>query len=860
MDNKSIDNAANVPSRTNLTEDVDMFYRSLFEHNPDMIFFLDNLGIIVKINDLFSETLGYTQEEMIVKPLKQFVSLNEMSNYKELFRKALTGEKQSACTTLVHKNGQSVLILLTIIPVKSEEKVIGIFGIAKDITDIHESARMLAESELKFSSIVEEALAGIYIVSEDGTVSYGNKRFHEMLGIAEGTKVIFQDYVHPDDLSDLISLSRELMNGERGRTHTFRIIRNDGAILEIESHSKKIYLQEKPFMVASLQDITEHKKATALNEHLAYHDFLTGLPNIRLFYEKLEQELINSLTSHQQVTVMVLDLDRFKYVNDTLGHTIGNELIKKVSKRLSHCLGNDGVLARMGGDEFVVLLPNTGHIDRVIEYAKTMIESLEQPFDIEQYELFITASIGISTFPQDGEDTETLMKHADSALYKAKGKGRNTYQIFNPAMNTEAYKQFMLESDLRKALEMNQLELYYQPKISAATHEIVGAEALIRWNHPEWGIVSPVEFIPIAEETGLILEIGKWVKETACSQNKAWQDAGLPAVPVSINLSAHRFLQKELLENIKETLAKTQLDPRYLQVEIVETSLLENEKVVFSMLDELRKIGIKVLMDDFGTGYSSLSSLKKFKGKIDTLKIDRSFINELSRTDVDNSNFFTKTIIELAQHLEMDVVAEGVETVEQLEILKEYNCNIIQGYLFSQPVAADEFAALLKKGKIDLHNHDKEKHVIEEKRKFPRVNLDFPLRASMALIRIHGRNVELGKTKVLIQDLGLGGLRFLSNIRLPVHRDIILEFETEILGSKVNMVGSVVWMREMRSNIHQYGVEFSFDETERSVLAPLLEELEIHLRKNLLIPEGSFVTVDPYTFFKHIQSFLRDKE
>ncbi|WP_053600495.1 EAL domain-containing protein [Bacillus sp. FJAT-18017] len=851
MGNTSMENSANVHSKTTITDD--RFYRSLFEENPDMIFFLDNLGVIAKMNDLFSETLGYTQKEMVLKPLKQFVSLNEIPHYKELIKKALTGEKQSAYTTLVHKNGQSVLILLTIIPVKSEEKVVGIFGIAKDITDIQESARVLAESELKFSSIVEEALAGIYIVSEDGNVSYGNKRFYEILGIAEGrTKVIFHDYVHPDDLSDLISLGKELINGESGRTHTFRIIRNDGAILDIESHSKKIYLQGKPFIVASLQDITERKKAAAMNEHLAHHDFLTGLPNIRLFYKKLEQELINRQTSRQPLTVMVLDLDRFKYVNDTPGHTIGNELLKKVAERLSLCIGNDGVLARMGGDEFVVLLPNTGDIDRVIEYAKTMIESLEQPFNIEQYELFITASIGISTFPQDGEDTETLMKHANSALYKAKEKGRNTYQIFNSAMNTEAYKLFMLESDLRKALELNQLELYYQPKLSAATHEIIGAEALIRWNHPEWGIVYPGEFIPIAEETGLILEIGKWVKETACSQNKTWQDAGLPAVPVSINLSAHRFLQKELLENIKETLAKTQLDPRYLQVEIVETSLLENEKVVFSMLDELRKMGIKVLMDDFGTGYSSLSSLKKFKGKIDTLKIDRSFINDLSRTDIDSSNFFTKTIIELAQHLEMDVVAEGVETVEQLEILKEYNCNMIQGYLFSKPVAADEFAALLKKGKIELHYSDKEKPAIEKKRKYPRVNLDFPLSASMALIRIHGRNVEIGKTKVLIQNIGLGGLRFLSNIRLPVHRDIILEFETEILGSTIKMVGSVVWMREMKSNIHQYGIEFSIDETERSVLAPLFEELAFHLRKNPLIPDGSFVTVDPYTFFKHV--------
>ena len=379
---------------------------------------------------------------------------------------------------------------------------------------------------------------------------------------------------------------------------------------------------------------------------------------------------------------MFLDLDRFKYVNDTLGHSIGDKLLKKISNKIKQCLGDDDVLARLGGDEFAILLPNIRNTNQVIEYAKTIIESLEEPFHIEKYELFITASIGISIFPNDGEDSETLIKHADSALYKAKEKGKNTYQIFTSSMDAETYKIFTLESDLRKALELNQLELYYQPQICATTHQIIGAEALIRWNHPEWGIVSPDEFIPIAEETGIIIEIGKWIKETACTQNKAWQDAGLPAIPVSINLSAHRFLEKDLIVNIKEILEKTNLDPQYLEIEIVETSLLENEKVVFSILDELRKIGIQIFLDDFGTGYSSLSYLKRFKGRIDTLKIDRSFINDLSRTDVDDSNFITKTIIQLAQHLKMDVVAEGVETVEQLEILKEYNATLFKDIYF----------------------------------------------------------------------------------------------------------------------------------------------------------------------------------
>ena len=293
-------------------------------------------------------------------------------------------------------------------------------------------------------------------------------------------------------------------------------------------------------------------------------------------------------------------------------------------------------------NEFAILLPDILNINQIIECSKEIIKSLEDPFFIRDYELFITASIGISIFPNDGEDSETIIKHADSALYKAKDKGKNTYQIFTSSMNAEAYKIFTLEADLRKALELNQLELYYQPKVCAITNQIVGAEALIRWNHPEWGVVSPAEFIPLAEETGLIVEIGKWIKYTACIQNKTWQDAGLPWIPVSINLSAHRFLEKGMIANIEEILAKTKLDPEYLEIEITETSLLENEKVVFSVLDKLRNIGIRISLDDFGTGYSSLSYLKRFKGRIDTLKIDRSFISDLSQSDPDEFKFYYK--------------------------------------------------------------------------------------------------------------------------------------------------------------------------------------------------------------------------
>lgn len=825
-------------------------YRILFEFNPGLVFFTDHNGWIVDASDTFAEVLGYSKEEIVLTQLEQFIPESEIVLYKEFLKQVLAGTMQHAYTALLHKKGTAVFTRIKAIPVMCGKKVAGIFGFAKDITDIRNSAFELAQSELKFSSIVEQAFIGVYIMEQNGQLSYGNQKIYEILGLEFTRDLNLLEYIHPEDLPNQKLFFDSLKNEEKGVNHSFRMIKRDGTVIDVEAHSQKVYLENaRPTVIGAIQDVTERKRVEDLNKYLAYHDSLTDLPNSRLLNEKINQQLMISKKLRQKFAVMILDLDRFKYINDTLGHRIGNKLLKQVSERLQNCLGEYDVLARLGGDEFYVLLPNILHIDEVIKLAETMIKSLEEAFHIDKYELFITVSIGISIYPNDGEDYETLVKHADSALYKAKDRGKNTYQIFNSSMNAEAYKIFTLESDLRKALELKQLELYYQPKVCAISQQIVGAEALIRWNHPEWGMVSPDEFIPLAEETGLIHEMGKWIKETACSQNKAWQNAGLPTIPISINLSAFRFLEKDLISNITEILGKTNLDPEYIEFEITESSLLKNEEVVLSVLDELRKLRIRVSLDDFGTGYSSLSYLKKFRGRIDTLKIDRSFIQDLSQADPNDENFITKSIIELAQHLHMEVVAEGVETVEQLDVLKEYNCNIIQGYLFSKPVSAEEFAALLQKGIIELPAASirDERIDFEERRKFFRVNLAFPLLASVTLIRIHGRNVELGRTNALIENLCLGGLSFLADIRLPVHRDIILEVETEIFGHAVKLYGIIVRMKEIKSGIYQYGLEISMDESEHPV--QLLNKLAILLMENSLVPGCNFVTSDRYSFF-----------
>lgn len=851
MIHSSFDGSVKNDGKTNKIVESNLFDHSLFKFNPDMVIFLNMNGNIVHINHGFVKALGYTLQEIILTPFERFFPSSEIAHYQKLFTQATAGEVLCAHMTLLQKNGETCSVSLNMIPARFHDQIMGIFVTAKDNTNLIKTEKKLAECELKFSSIVDEALTGVYIVNEDGKVTYGNKAFYNLLGIENHRSTInFRDYVHPEDIPHLNDVSNSLTHAEKGLTHSFRMHRKDGAVIYVESHAQIITLQHKPHIVGTLQDITERKKIEELHEYFADHDYLTELPNKRLFLKRMEQTLAQNKHSHQLFAIMMLDIDRFKHINDSLGPSIGDQLLKKISERIQSHLEEQDTLSRIGGDEFAIIFPNTENTEQVINRAKKLIELLEKPFYIKTYEIYISTSIGISIHPNDGEDAETLLKNASSALNKAKKLGKNTYQIFNASMNTETFKLFSLESDLRKALELNQLELYYQPRVNATHHQIIGAEALIRWNHPDWGEVLPDDFIPIAGKTSLISQIEKWIMKQVCLQNKSWQDAGLPAIPISINISPQRFMDKDFVMNIKNVFELTKLEPEYFQIEILETSLLENENIVIRVLQELKEMGIRILLDDFGTGYSSLLSLRQCKGIIDEIKIDRSFIYELSHSDEENSNFITKTIIDLAHHLQMDVVAEGVETIEQQEILQGFKCNTIQGYLYSEPVPASEFAELLIKGKIEPASEKKETKIKTERRKYFRVTFPYPLVADMTLTKIHGRNVKLGKSEVLVENIGLGGLRFLSNLRLPVHQDIILEFETEILGNTITLYGSVAWMKELKHQIYQYGLEFSIDENERTNLAKLLNKLSILLRKNPLVPDCRFVKGNRYTFFK----------
>lgn len=433
------------------------------------------------------------------------------------------------------------------------------------------------------------------------------------------------------------------------------------------------------------------KKRTEELNYLSYHDVLTDLPNRSLFEDRLSQALSQANFTHQKLAILLLSLNRFKDIYDALGQTLGNQLLQDVAKQLKNYLLKGVTIAKFEGDEFAILLTQINNTEEIVEFTNNLKETLNLPFVIEKNEIFITFNLGISLFPTDGNDAQTLLKNAGVALSRSKEEGRNNYQFYTTDMNILAVKRLEMEISLRRALERNEFEVYYQPKLCTKTRKIVGMEALVRWHHPTLGFISPAEFIPLAEETGLILPLGEWVLRTACNQIKLWNEEGHPLLKVSVNLSAYQFQQQNLLETITKIIEETRIDPNYLELEMTESSIMKNETCAVTILHQLKEAGIQISIDDFGTGYSSLSHLKKLP--LDVLKIDKSFVQDMTVSPDDAS--LVMTIITLAHNLGLKVIAEGVETEEQLRFLHLLRCDEWQGFLYSKPVPANVFEELL---------------------------------------------------------------------------------------------------------------------------------------------------------------------
>ncbi|MGZ9155417.1 MAG: EAL domain-containing protein [Candidatus Binatia bacterium] len=671
-------------------------YRLMFSANPVPMWVYDLKTLaFIAVNDAAVTHYGYTREEFLGMTIADIRLPEDVPTLKEKIRhEAEQVDFYSHSGNWRHRKKDGSLIWAEISghTLYFEGRYARII-LAHDVT-----ARIAAEEQLNLNArVFESSWEGVMITDAKNTIVSVNKAFTEITGYTPEETIGKNPHLLSAEKQDNFfyqTMWQDILNKDHWEGEILNRRKNGDVYPQRLSIS---CVRDQNGLIANyigiLSDLTQHKAAEERILFLSNFDPLTQLPNRELLRDRAQLVLATAKRAEGKVALMYLDLDRFKIVNDSLGPSIGDQLLKEMSNRLAGHLQLYDTLCRQGGDEFILLLPNTD-AEAAAHIARKMLNVIAQPFTIDSQCLTMTASIGIAEFPQDGESFEQLAQSADAALFRAKANGRNNFQFFTRQMHLQAYETLQTENELRTALQQDELLLYYQPQVDAKTSKIIGAEALIRWQHPKKGMMSPARFIPIAEESGLIGEIGDWVLNTAVRQAADWQNAGLAIVPVAVNLSAMQFRQDTLYQTVAQTLRKCELDPGMLELEMTEGVAMENYEHTISLLDRLHKLGVAFSLDDFGTGYSSLSYLKRFR--IDKLKIDQSFVHDLGR-DPDDAAIVT-AIINMAKSLGFKTIAEGVETREQLDFLREKQCDEIQGYFFSKPVPAEEFAKLLANG------------------------------------------------------------------------------------------------------------------------------------------------------------------
>jgi diguanylate cyclase (GGDEF)-like protein/PAS domain S-box-containing protein len=559
----------------------------------------------------------------------------------------------------------------------------------------------LHASEGRYRRLFETAKDGILLLDfESGRVTDVNASVVDMLGYS-------REHFLNHKLCDILPFKEvpacraglvELQTRESVFFGHWAIETQDNSPLDVEFVTNLYQVDAAMIVQCNIRDITGRKQAEARISYMALHDALTGLPNRILLQDRLTQAIALAYRNHDRVGVLMLDLDHFKHINDSLGHHIGDGVLEAVSTRMKACVRESDIVARLGGDEFVIVLPTVSDNQAIEQVAQKILASLLEPFHVEGNELQLSGSIGISQYPGDGESPGILLRAADTAMYAAKADLHGSYRFFTPELKVTTKRRLMLATDLRHACALEQFALHYQPQVSTVSGAVTGVEALLRWNHPQHGLISPGEFIPLLEELGLIVEVGKWVLRTACLQNVAWQKEGLPPVRMAVNVSAHQFYRGDLVRTVKEALSESQLNPKWLEIELTETLTLDDSETTINIMHELKLLGLSLSLDDFGTGWSSLSYLRRFP--LDRLKIDRSFMRDITTQPA--ANAVVTSIIDLARNLGFTCVAEGVENVEQLEYLEKKGCAEIQGFLYSPALPASDCGALMRSGRPDF--------------------------------------------------------------------------------------------------------------------------------------------------------------
>lgn len=661
---------------------------------PDLIWVKDAEGIYMMCNPSFERFFGAACGEIIGKTDYDFLTPEQANFFRQKDREAMeAGEMRINEEEIVFaSDGRRALLETRKMPVYHDNQFMGVLGIGRDITEKKKLANLLIQNEIRLKEAQKIAKVGSWELEFPGFELSWSDEIFRIFEIDpndfQPSYEYFLNTVHPDDRRMIDAAFSTSLKHKTPYSIEHRLLMKDGRIKYVHEIGETIFDdQGNPIRsIGTVQDITERKSIEKKIEHMAHHDTLTGLPNRALVKIRAEQIIANAKRNNTKSAVLFIDLDGFKEINDTLGHSTGDAMLKSVASRLKECIRENDILSRQGGDEFLVILSEIRDENDISAVAKKILEVLEHPFEINIHTLSASGSIGISLYPDHGETFETLLQCADTAMYKAKERGKNNYCFYTQQMNHYTIGQFKLQSDLKNALQNNEFVLFYQPQVDLHTNRITGAEALIRWRHPQLGMVPPMQFIPIAENSGLIVQIGEWVLEEACAQAAQWHQNGIE-ITVAVNISAMQFKRGNLEDVVIHALDHSHLDPKFLELELTESIMMHDVESTLKTVQILKSLGISLSIDDFGTGYSSLAYLKRFS--VDKLKIDQSFVRDIL-TDREDAAI-VKAIVQMASSLSLKTVAEGVEDANVLSVIDAYGCDEVQGYHFAKPMEATEF-------------------------------------------------------------------------------------------------------------------------------------------------------------------------
>jgi len=703
--------------------------------------------------------------------------------------------------------------------------------------------------------LVEDCSDVVEIIDANGKIRYISESSRKVIGYkkeeAVGKNIL--DFFKGQEKEKI----KEMV--ETALKNPSKTIQEDAVI--ISKMNFPIYLEVKmknllnePYIegiVVYLTNVTRRVEIEKRMAHISTHDPLTGLPNKIYFRKQLKIQCQHVQETKSRFALMMLEIDGLKYVNYSLGFEMGDKFILEIVSRLKGYLGESAFLSRYSEDHFAVIVPGTKTREEYEDIAGGLVNLFKTPITVDNYDLDTSVNIGICICPYDAQDEDSIRKQAKAALLRAKREGKNTYKFFSNDLNIQNYKEFVLRNDLHHAIEKNQMKIYYQPIVNLKTGEILAVEALLRWMHPEWGLVLPNEFIHLAEETGCIIDIGKWVIRQVCGNYKRWQDSGLPPIKVVVNVSGIQLMESGFANKIKSVIDEYGLNPKFLIIEIAEDVLLKNTDTTISNIETLRSFGIEIALNSFGLGFSSFTYQNRLK--IDIIKLNGSFLKGIPYNKV--NSVIVESAIHLAQGLKIKMGVEGIETWDQLTYLKYLNCYAGQGNIFGQGVELEEIEKILARRICKpLMVSEKKAMLDDQRRKLFRIDLPSPLESVLEVIEIDGKKVNVNSTKVLIKNIGPGGLCFVSNIKFPVKNDVVLQFTFQLLGQEIVVSGYIVWSKkEEEDNLYEYGIKFIMDESERASLIRILNQVQIKIRRNILFSEGSFVSVSYKTYFRNNQ-------